>query len=125
MQPPPPDVWTLAGPWINELVLRSIWGLIIFAQYGGRVDSLSITSWWRDPVTNLDAGGDSRSGHLLGLGIDWYPALAGLEAAFSAAGLYPSISARGNVHVQLTPPPTLERLGLLAAAMQIGAVREA
>lgn len=121
-QPPPMQVWAFAGPAIQETILRLVWGLILYAQRGGRLDQVSLTSWWRSPEVNRDAGGDEKSGHLMAVAFDLFPHNRLLEASMSESGLHTVLGPRGNLHVQLVAPPILDRLGLLEAARQIGAV---
>lgn len=87
------------------------------------VAQLVVTSWWRDVDANVAAGGNRLSGHLMGLALDLDgpdTVLARLQAAAEAGGLGTSRST--FLHVQATPPPVLERSGVLPIAQGLGLV---
>lgn len=103
-----------------SFLLSSAWFPIIFAFYIRVVEifravpGLGVTSWWRDPITNLDQGGDPQSQHLFGLGMDFAGSQNALREVIAIArgvGLIP-VDFGNYVHVQLFPAGALARIGV-------------
>ncbi len=101
-------------------LLQSAWFPFIFA-FASRanmilqnVPGLRITSWYRNPETNRDVGGDAESQHLFALGLDVEgsdDALREVIAIAPAVGLVPDREP-GHAHVQLFPRGALARAGV-------------
>lgn len=69
----------------------------------GVLEGTVLTSWWRSPTVNRDAGGDPLSQHLLGFAMDLQSREDFLLAAkLNQLGLV-AIEERDHVHVQLFP----------------------
>jgi hypothetical protein len=67
----------------------------------------SLTSWWRDPISNQRVGGHPQSQHRLALAMDFAAPDAGrLVAALRRSGLV-VIDEGDHVHVQLYPAGAL------------------
>ena len=106
----PPPSFLLSSAWFPVIFAFHIRAAEIFRVVSG----LRVTSWWRDPITNLEVGGDPQSQHLFGLGMD----IAGSQKALSSAirvargvGLVP-VDFGNYVHLQLFPAGALERIGV-------------
>lgn len=68
---------------------------------------LGVTSWWRDPRRNSEAGGDFYSQHLIATAVDVVPLFRGVTVeeivrAAQAVGLVPVVE-DDHVHLQLFP----------------------
>ena len=103
-----------------SFLLSSAWFPVIFAFYIRAaeifrvVSGLQVTSWWRDPITNLDLGGDPQSQHLFGLGMDIAGSQDALRDASNLArrlGLI-SVDFGAYLHLQLFPAGALARIGV-------------
>ncbi len=96
------DFGVLIGPFVRRL--------IVGIQNGP--PGWSITSYYRDPQTNAQVGGQRESQHLVGLAIDLAVAdRRGLADALRAAGLI-AVVERSHVHVQLFPAGVLASAGV-------------
>jgi len=102
-------------------LLSSGWFPVIFAFYIRVVEifrvvpGLEVTSWWRSPASNLDAGGDPQSQHLFGLGMDFAGSQNALREVIELArglGLV-AVDFGGYVHVQLFQAGALARVGVV------------
>lgn len=71
------------------------------------------TSWWRSQNSNLAAGGNRYSQHLIALAVDAQPiggaSLRQLQAAFEQQGLV-AVRYQTHVHAQLWEAGRLEKL---------------
>ena len=104
--PPYSIVWTVDrwAPGIWDAFFEAVW-------WAYRRDPFTVTSWWRSPTMNAEAGGHPDSQHLIGTALDATreagPALR--EAGFVVLD-YPT-----HVHAQVWPAGLARRAGLLDA----------
>lgn len=106
LRAPPASIIEAVLPQLRSFVLR----LVNVAPPPGT----RLTSWWRDPATNLAAGGAAESQHLFALGLD---AVADdqvlLARRLRRVGLV-AIEERTHVHAQALPAGSLRRMGFFA-----------
>lgn len=108
VRPPTLDIIVRVLPFLARFLLR-------LAQIDiADLDSLRVTSWFRDPVDNRRARGLPDSQHLLGLGLDvgGSEIHRGLFASRARAVGLIALEFADHVHLQLLPAGTARGLGL-------------
>lgn len=108
--PPPPAIWVPIGNWIP-----GIWPVFVAAANGALRQGDVVTSWWRGPAENRDAGGEIESQHLLALALDVAGDLS-LAGRLAGAGFTVVPDPQGtHVHAQAFKAGVLGQAGIFSA----------
>ena len=108
-----PPLSLLRSPWLPFIVAFYWRAVTVLFRFGSQV---GVSSWFRTPDANRDAGGDRESQHLFALAWDVVTPVHLLDAVAQVArgaGLIAVPNPReGIVHLQLFPAGALARAGV-------------
>ncbi len=107
---PVPPAALLASGWF-PIILNCYWRAV---RVWWAVPGLGLTSWFRTPSVNREAGGDPESQHLFGLAWDLDTRTLDKARVIQAArdaGLV-AVDERTHIHIQAFPAGALARAGV-------------
>jgi len=112
LSPPPLAIASQIGLWIP-----GIWQVFVAAANRGLTEgrATAVTSWWRSPEGNREAGGNVESQHLLALAFDATAANPQLLAQALRSAGFRVVEERSHVHAQAYQAGVLGRAGFFRA----------